>query len=58
MKKLVLLGILVLFDMFVSIVMKFLTVETTTYINYLTWINALVIFYLILPKNVSSSNFL
>ncbi len=58
MKKLILLGLLLLFNMLVTIVMKFLTVEMSTYINYLTWINALVIFYLILPKNVSSSNFL
>jgi len=58
MKKLILLGILILFDIFVPIIMNFLTVEMSSYINYLTWINALVVFYLFLPKNVSSSNFL
>jgi len=58
MKKLIILGMLIFLDLFVPIIMKFLTVDTESYINYLSWINALVIFYLILPYRVSSTKFL
>ncbi len=58
MKKLIILGLLLFLNLFVPTVMKFLTVEMASYINYLSWINALVIFYLILPSKVSSTKFL
>ena len=58
MKKFILLGLLVLLDILVPLIMTFLTIDLEVYINYLSWINALVIFYLILPSKVSSSEFL
>jgi hypothetical protein len=58
MRKLIILGLLIFLNLFVPTVMTFLTVEMVSYINYLSWINALVIFYLILPSKVSSTKFL
>lgn len=56
--KIIIIGLLIFIDLLVPLIMKFLSVEATVYINYLGWINALGIFYLILPKRVSSSKFL
>jgi len=58
MKKIIILGLLIFLDLLIPVIMKFLTVDTESYINYLSWINALVIFYLILPSKVSSTKFL
>jgi hypothetical protein len=49
----ILLGIIVM-NMLVSLVFKFLGIEFAVYGNYLLWVVALVIFYAVLPSSGDS----
>jgi hypothetical protein len=49
----ILLGIIIL-TMLISLVFNFLGIEFATYGNYLLWLIALVIFYIVLPSNDNS----
>ena len=51
--KIFLIIFLILLNIIFPLIMTFLSIGPETYINYLGWINALAIFYLILPENVS-----
>jgi hypothetical protein len=55
MNKLLLVFIvLLLVDILVPIVTGFLSITVETYINYLMWLNALGIFYAILPEKTGA----
>jgi len=49
----ILVGIIIL-TMLLSLVFNFLGIEFASYGNYLLWLIALVIFYIVLPSNESS----
>ena len=38
----------------IPVVMNFFLIEYSFYINYLIWLNALALFFIILPKKVGS----
>jgi hypothetical protein len=46
--------VLLLIDVFVPVVTGFLSISVESYINYLMWLNALGIFYAILPEKTGS----
>jgi len=52
-EKLYLIIFLVFLNIIFPLIMTFLSIGMETYINYLGWMNALGIFYIILPKSVS-----
>jgi hypothetical protein len=55
MNKLLLVFLVLLFiDVFVPIVTGFLSIGAESYINYLMWLNALGIFYAILPERTGA----
>ena len=45
---------LLLIDMLVPITTGFLSIQVESYINYLMWVNALGIFYAILPEKTGA----
>ncbi len=49
----ILLGIIIT-NMLISLIFNFLGIEFSTYGNYLLWIMALAIFYLVLPSGKDS----
>lgn len=49
----ILLGLIVMI-MLISLVFNFLGIEFASYGNYLLWLIALVVFYIVLPSNSSS----
>lgn len=53
MNKLLLIFLALLFiDIIIPIITGFLSVKTESYLNYLLWINALGIFYALLPEKI------
>jgi hypothetical protein len=46
--------VLLLIDVFVPVVTRFLSISAESYINYLMWFNALGIFYAILPERTGA----
>ena len=50
MSKLYILAGIIALDILLPVIMNFLSVDISSYINYLTWVNALAIFYLLLPS--------
>ena len=46
-----------IFILSITSIAKFIGMSTDDYVNYLLWIVALVIFWLILPKNIGSAFF-
>jgi|TARA_B110000467_G_C17806219_1_gene207617 hypothetical protein len=54
MNKLYVFGGVIVLDILLPVVMNFLSIDSASYINYLTWINALVIFYLLLPTKLGN----
>jgi len=49
----ILLGVIFM-NMFVSLVFNFLGIQFATYGNYLLWVIALVVFYVVLPSGKDS----
>jgi hypothetical protein len=49
----ILLGLIII-NMLISLIFNFLGIEFSSYGNYLLWIMALVIFYLVLPSGKDS----
>ena len=52
--KLVVIGAAIVFDYVVTTIMNFSGIEPSLYANYLTFWNALVIFWVVLPSRVES----
>jgi len=52
-KLIVILGTLAL-NYIITTIMTFLAIDPSSYGNYLTFLNALVIFWLVLPSNLNS----
>jgi hypothetical protein len=52
--KLVVIGAAIVFDYVVTTIMNFLGIDPSLYANYLTFWNALVIFWVVLPSRVES----
>ncbi len=50
MSKLYILSGIIALDILLPVIMNFLSIDISSYINYLTWVNALTIFYLLLPS--------
>jgi hypothetical protein len=49
-KLLIVFLVLLLIDVLVPIITGFLSIQVESYINYLMWVNALGVFYAILPE--------
>jgi hypothetical protein len=52
--KLVVIGAAIVFDYVVTTIMNFSGIDPSLYANYLTFWNALVIFWVVLPSRVES----
>ena len=52
--KLVVVGAAIVFDYIVTTIMNFLGIDPSLYGNYLTFWNALVIFWVVLPSKIES----
>ena len=52
--KLIVDFVAILFDYIITTMMTFLAIDPSLYANYLTFWNALVVFWLILPSHVES----
>ena len=52
--KLVVIGAAIVFDYIVTTIMNFSGIESSLYANYLTFWNALVIFWVVLPSRIES----
>ena len=52
--KLVVVGAAIVFDYIVTTIMNFLGIDPSLYANYLTFWNALVIFWVVLPSKIES----
>ena len=52
--KVVVIGAAIVFDYVVTTIMNFLGIDPSLYANYLTFWNALVIFWVVLPSRVES----
>ena len=50
MSKLYILTGIIALDILLPVIMGFLSIDISSYINYLTWVNALAIFYILLPS--------
>ena len=53
-KLLIVFLVLVLIDVLVPIITGFLSIQVESYINYLMWVNALGVFYAILPEKTGA----
>jgi hypothetical protein len=53
-KLLIVFVVLLIVDVLVPIITNFLSISVDTYINYLMWLNALGLFYAILPERTGS----
>ena len=49
-KLLIVFVVLLLIDILIPIMTNFLSIKVESYLNYLLWINALGVFYAILPE--------
>ncbi len=47
-------GFIIFVDIFLPFVLNIMNIPQNTYLNYLIFVNALFIFYIILPSNVGS----
>lgn len=54
LKTIFILGMVGFMNISIPIVMNFFSIEYSFYINYLIWLNALALFFIILPKKVGS----
>ena len=52
--NLIVIGIAIVFDYIITTMMTFLGIEPTLYGNYLTFWNALVVFWVVLPSRIES----
>ena len=52
--KIIVIGAAVVFDYIVTTMMSFLGIEPSLYGNYLTFWNALVVFWVVLPSRIES----
>lgn len=52
--KLVVIGAAIVFDYIVTTIMNFSGIDPSLYANYLTFWNALVIFWVVLPSRIES----
>lgn len=46
--------IILIIDIFVPFVLNLIDVPQKNYLNYIVWINAILLFYIILPKSKGS----
>jgi hypothetical protein len=51
----IILVIILIIDIFVPFIFNLIDIPQKNYLNYIIWINALLIFYIILPKNVGTA---
>ena len=52
--KLIVIGIAIVFDYIITTMMNFLGIDPSLYGNYLTFWNALVVFWVVLPSRIES----
>jgi len=45
---------LLIIDIFIPFILNLIDVPQQNYLNYIIWINAITLFYIILPKNKSN----
>ena len=52
--KLIVIGAAIVFDYIITTIMSFLGIDPSLYGNYLTFWNALVVFWVVLPSRIES----